>query len=153
MGKSQKNMMDFAQMRSSLGESTKIPDDVRTGMENSFRTDLSGVNLYESDMVADGGAEAVASGNDIAFAPGKMNFDTMEGRTLLGHELSHVVSQSRGEVSGHGVVNDAGFESRADSEGMHAAEMSFSDDFGGSGAELSPMGAGLEAAAPMQYRK
>ena len=149
MGKSQQDMMDFAQLRSSLGAPKKIPDDVRTGMENSFRTDLSGVNLYESDIVANGGAEAVASGNDIAFAPGKMNFDTMEGRSLLGHELSHVVSQSRGEVSGHGVVNDEGFESRADSEGMHAAEMSFSDGSGGSGTELSPMGAGLGTAAPM----
>ena len=91
MGKSQKSMMDFAQMRSSSGESEKILDDMRSGMDNSFRTDLSDVNLYESDMVKNGGAAAAA--------------------------------------------------------------MSFSNDFGGAGGELAPMGAGIGAAAPIQCKK
>ena len=47
-------------MRSSSGESEKIPDDMRSGMESSFRTDLSDVNLYESDMVKNGGAAAAS---------------------------------------------------------------------------------------------
>ena len=60
MGKTQKNMIDIAHMRSMPEKSEKIPDDVHSGMDNSFRTDLSDVNLYESDMVKNGGAAAAS---------------------------------------------------------------------------------------------
>ena len=89
MENSQKNLVDVTQMRSSFGKSEKIADDAHSGMENSFRTDLSDANLHESDMVENGGAAA----------------------------------------------------------------MSFSNDFGGAGGELAPMGAGIGAAAPIQCKK
>lgn len=141
---------DISQLKSSLGRAKKMPSNVKSSMEGSFRTDLSGVNLYESPLVSQGGAEAVASGKDVAFAPGKLNFSSSSGRELLGHELSHVVSQGRGEVSGKGVVNNSTLEAKADAEGAKAAA-----SFGQSGG-LSPMSSGmgsLASSGPMQCQK
>ena len=36
----------------------------------------------------------------------------MHGQALLGHELSHVVSQARGEVRGSGLLENNSLESR-----------------------------------------
>lgn len=73
-----------------------LPGAMRAKMEAAFGADLSGVELYESQTVADAGAQAMTMGNKIGFAPGKLDFASSEGQTLLGHELSHVVSQARG---------------------------------------------------------
>ncbi|MCH4191650.1 MAG: DUF4157 domain-containing protein [Butyrivibrio sp.] len=108
-------------IRSKLGASKKIPEELRSGMEYSFRTDFSDVKLYESPIVGKSGAEAATSGREIAFAPGNMDFSTEKGKKMLGHELSHVVSQSKGEVHGSGVVNDPSLERQADLDGEKAA--------------------------------
>ena len=90
--------------------------------------------------VADAGAEAVAQGSRIAFAPGKLDFASASGQALLGHELSHVVSQAREEVSGSGFLNDAALEARADREGAMAAA--------GEQVYAGPVTAALSSAAP-----
>ena len=79
------------------------------------------MKFYESRAVADAGAEAIAQGNEIAFAPGKANFSTRSGQERLGHELSHVMSQRSGQVRGSGFLNNAALEARADREGVMAA--------------------------------
>ena len=105
-----------------LGRPVDLPGAIRAKMEASFGADLSAVKLYESQAVADAGAEAVAQGSRIAFfAPGALDFSSSSGQALLGHELSHVVSQARGEVSGSGFLNDTALEARADREGAMAA--------------------------------
>ena len=104
-----------------LGHRVDLPDAMRAKMENAFGADLSAVKLYESEAVADAGAEAITQGSDIAFAPGMLDFTSFGGQSLLGHEISHVVSQARGEVSGRGFLNDSGLEARADREGAMAA--------------------------------
>ena len=104
-----------------MGSRADLPEAVRSKMESSFGADFSGVQLYESQAVADAGAQAVAMGNRIAFAPGELDFSSTVGQALLGHELSHVVSQARGEVSGEGFLNDHALEARADREGAMAA--------------------------------
>ncbi len=104
-----------------MGHRVDLPDAMRAKMENSFGADLSAVKLYESNAVADAGAEAITQGNSIAFAPGKLDFASEGGQALLGHELSHVVSQQRGEVTGSGFLNDHALEARADREGAMAA--------------------------------
>lgn len=149
MARSQK-AQNLASLKSQLGSTKKMPDQVKSTMEQSFRTDLSGVNLFESPMVDKGGANAVASGKDIAFAPGKLDFGSTSGRELLGHELSHVVSQGKGEVGGHGVVHNSGLESKADAEGAKAAA-SF-----GSSQSFAPMSQGmgsLSSTGPVQCSK
>ncbi len=104
-----------------MGHRVDLPDAMRSKMENAFGADLSGVKLYESQAVADAGANAVTQGSKIAFAPGKLDFSSYGGQALLGHELSHVVSQQRGEVRGGGFLNDRALEARADREGAMAA--------------------------------
>lgn len=83
-------------------------------MEASFGASLSAVKLYASDAVADHAAQAVTQGNAIGFAAGALDFTSTKGQALLGHELSHVVSQARGEARGGGFLNDAALETRAE---------------------------------------
>ena len=83
-------------------------------MEASFGASLSAVKLYASDAVADHAAQAVTQGNAIGFAAGALDFTSTNGQALLGHELSHVVSQARGEARGGGFLNDAALETRAE---------------------------------------
>ena len=89
------------------GHQVEMPVVMREKMEDSFGMDLSGVKLYENKAVDDAGAEAVAQGSKIAFAPGKLDFSSIHGQALLGHEISHVASQAKGEVKGSGLVNDS----------------------------------------------
>ena len=133
-----------------LGHKVDLPGAIRAKMEASFGADLSGVELYESQTVADAGAQAVTMGNKIGFAPGRLDFATSGGQALLGHELSHVVSQARGEVAGVGFLNDHALEARADREGaMAAAGQSV---YGGPVTPLSASSASV-AASPIQAKK
>ena len=140
-----------APTREQLGRQVDLPGAIRAKMEASFGADLSAVKLYESQTVADAGAQAVAQGSRVAFAPGVLDLTSQSGQALLGHELSHVVSQARGEVSGGGLVRDQALEARADREGTLAA----------AGAQIcaGPVTAPLSssaaapAAAPMQAKK
>ena len=131
------------------GRRADLPDAMRAKMEAAFGADLSAVKLYESEAVADAGAEAVTRGNEIAFALGILDFTSFGGQALLGHEISHVVSQQRGEVAGGGFLNDHALEARADREGAMAA----------AGQQISMPTAALSsvsaapAAGPMQAKK
>ena len=78
-----------------------------------------------------------------------LDFSSFGGQALLGHELSHVVSQARGEVRGGGFLNDHALEARADREGAMAA----------SGQQVAMPAASMSTASaapasgPMQARK
>jgi len=133
-----------------LGSKIDLPGAIREKMENSFGADLSSVRLYESQTVADAGAQAMAMGNRIAFAPGQLDFTSTAGQSLLGHELSHVVSQARGEVTGSGFLNDSALEARADQEGAMAA--AGENIYAGPVTPLS-MSSAAPAAGPMQASK
>ena len=130
------------------GRQVDLPDAMRSKMENVFGADLSAVKLYESQTVADVGSQAITQGADIAFAPGLLDFSSFSGQALLGHELSHVVSQARGEVTGGGFLNDASLEARADREGAMAAA---GQTVVPPTASLSPVSA-ADAAGPMQAK-
>ncbi len=132
-----------------LGHRVDLPEAMRAKMENAFGADLSAVKLYESETVADAGANAVAQGTNIAFAPGMLDFTSFGGQALLGHEISHVVSQARGEVTGGGFLNDRALEARADREGAMAAA---GERIAMPAAAMSPVSA-AGAAGPMQASK
>ena len=130
-----------------MGHRVDLPDAIREKMEDAFGADLSAVRLYESQTVEDAGANAVAQGSSIAFAPGMLDFSSFGGQTLLGHEISHVVSQSRGEVKGSGFLNDPALEARADREGaMAAAGQPIA-------VPASPVSVAAPSAGPMQAAK
>lgn len=114
--------MSNSDLLSALGSPKAMPAPVQAKMEQSFGMSLSDVSLFESPLVSQGGAEAAAAGNRIAFAPGKLDPYSAPGQELLGHELSHVVSQKQGRVHGSGFLNDSALERRADDEGSLAAK-------------------------------
>ena len=70
--------------------------------EPKFGHDFSKVRIHSDRQAAKSsaaiGAVAYTSGNHIAFAEGKYAPGTDSGRRLLGHELTHVVQQSRGQA-------------------------------------------------------
>ena len=134
-----------------LGRRVDLPEGIRAKMEASFGADFSGVKLYESQTVADAGAQAVAMGDRIGFAPGALDLSSTAGQALLGHELSHVVSQARGEASGRGFLQDAGLEARADREGAMAA--AGESVYTGPVTPISTTSTALSAAGPMQAKK
>ena len=139
-------------MVENLGHQVDMPVVMREKMEGAFGMDLSGVKLYENKAVGKAGAEAVTQGSNIAFAPGKMDFTSTHGQALLGHEISHVASQAKGEVKGSGLVNDSALEARADREGLMAARgESITSGYGGASAPLSNASA-ASAAGPMQAK-
>ena len=129
-----------------------LPDAMRSKMESAFGADFSAVKLYESQSVADAGAEAVTQGSSIAFAPGKLDFASAGGQSLLGHELSHVVSQQRGEVTGSGFLSDRALEARADREGAMAAagQQVYAGPVTGAMSSAAPSAA---TAGPMQAKR
>ncbi len=135
--------------REQMGQRVDLPDVMREKMENAFGADLSAVKLYESEAVADAGANAVTRASDIAFAPGMLDFTSYGGQALLGHEISHVVSQQRGEVTGGGFLNDPMLEARADREGAMAAA---GQQISAPAAPLSAVGT-ASSAGPMQAKK
>ena len=139
-------------MVENLGHQVDMPTVMREKMEGAFGMDLSRVKLYENKAVGKAGAEAVTQGSNIAFAPGKMDFTSTHGQALLGHEISHVASQAKGEVKGSGLVNDSALEARADREGLMAARgESVTSGHGGASAALSTASA-ASAAGPMQAK-
>ena len=121
-----------------------LPDAMREKMEAAFGMNFGKVNLYESERVADAGMNAIAQGGNIAFAPGKDDFNSLDGQRRLGHELSHIASQARGEVTGSGYLDNGALEARADREGAMAAS--------GEQAYSGPVmdAPSFSAAAPMQ---
>ncbi len=134
-----------------MGHRVDLPDAIREKMEASFGADFSGVKLYESQTVADAGAEAMTMGSNVAFAPGQLDLTSTSGQALLGHELSHVVSQARGESAGRGFLADPGLEAQADRQGMLAAQGESA--YSGPVAPLSASAVPASAAGPMQAAK
>jgi outer membrane protein OmpA-like peptidoglycan-associated protein len=82
-----------------LGRGRPLDDDVRTRAEHSLGVDLRAVRVHDDDdarVATDAlGAEALAAGPDIAFAPGRYDPHSPAGQRLLDHELTHVAEQAR----------------------------------------------------------
>jgi len=107
---------------------TGMPDDVKASMETAHQADFSDVKIHASSSKApEVGALAYTQGTDIHFAPGQFSPDTTTGKSLLGHELTHVVQQREGrvapttEVNGMPVNDNPGLEKEADELGKKAA--------------------------------
>lgn len=83
-----------------------LPKPVRAFFEPRFGYDFSHVRVRTSARANEvaGGVEARAFtvGQDIVFGAGQYSPGTLEGRRLLGHELTHVMQQSDSAVAGHG---------------------------------------------------
>ena len=125
-----------------------MPADVQARMEASFGMELGGVRLREQPGLTGLGVDAYAHGAEIGFAPGVFRPDTQSGLQALGHELSHVAAQARGEGPGLGgslrVADSPSLEARADREGAMAARGEAIGPMSeGRMASVTPMSAGL----------
>jgi ribosomal protein S18 acetylase RimI-like enzyme len=102
-----------------------LPPAVLAKMEAAFGTDFSTVRVHVGPQASRIGAIAFTTGNDLYFAPGQFQPESIQGQQLIGHELAHVVQQRQGRVrapgSGVAVVQDRMLEAEADRLGMHAA--------------------------------
>jgi hypothetical protein len=81
-----------------------IDAETRSVMEPRFGYDFSGVRVHTDEAAAISAgavtANAYTANNHIAFASQKYSPATPNGQSLLAHELTHVVQQARGAVSG-----------------------------------------------------
>jgi hypothetical protein len=82
------------------GGGAALPDTTRAEMEQHLGHDLSAVRVHTGSgaeaLSRSVQAEAFTSGADVFFAPSKFDPASRSGRSLLAHELTHVVQQSSG---------------------------------------------------------
>jgi hypothetical protein len=86
----------IAQLR---GAGAPLPGRDRGFFEQRFGRDFGSVRVHSDAAAAatarEIGAQAFTTGNDIFFGAGHYAPGTQEGRSLLAHELAHVVQQSQ----------------------------------------------------------
>jgi hypothetical protein len=87
-------------LRSLSGPGTPLEPTLRRNMEEHIGHDFSRVRVH-SDASADAaaaaiGADAFTYGNHVAFAAGRFDPETPQGKHLLAHELTHVVQGGEG---------------------------------------------------------
>lgn len=74
-----------------------LPEQTRAEMEQSFGTDLSAVRVHTNSGAAQLtrglNAQAFTYGNHIFFGQGNYDVESMSGKRLLAHELTHTVQQ------------------------------------------------------------
>jgi hypothetical protein len=83
-----------------LGAGQSLDIRTRGRMEQQLGADFSQVRVHTSPTAEREAerlqARAFTVGQDIAFAPGEYQPDSLEGQRLLAHELAHVLQQQRG---------------------------------------------------------
>jgi hypothetical protein len=80
-----------------------LPSPVRAFMESRFQQDFGKVRVHTDDQAAESaqavGARAYTVGRDIVFNQGQYTPESAAGRSLLAHELTHMVQQGVGAAS------------------------------------------------------
>ncbi|MEP6862827.1 MAG: DUF4157 domain-containing protein [Deltaproteobacteria bacterium] len=108
---------------SSSGEPLELK--TRGVMERMFGYDFGNVRVHADSAAAESAravnATAYTTGRDVVFGSGAYAPHSAAGRELIAHELTHVVQQARGPVSGRAIgggvrISDPGdaFERQAD---------------------------------------
>lgn len=81
------------------GGASPMPSSVRSFFEPRIGMSLDGMGMHSGlESVRNQGAAAVASGSVIGFAPGRFQPSSGPGRSLIAHELAHVLQG----VASHG---------------------------------------------------
>ncbi len=83
------------ELRQSRGGGLPLPEKTRNQMESGIGADFNNVRVH-TDASAEQmnrmlGSQAFATGNDIFFASGKYDPESLDGQRLLAHELTHTV--------------------------------------------------------------
>ncbi len=90
------------EIQQSQGKGNKLPPKIQRSMEGAFDRDFSEVRIHtdaQGDRLSRSlNAKAFTVDNDIYFRQGDYQPDTIQGKKLLAHELTHV-AQNKGETS------------------------------------------------------
>lgn len=85
------------------GSGQSLPDTVRNYFESRFGYDFGHVRIHTNSdaekINRDLHAEAFTCGRDIYFGAGRYSPETLNGKRLLAHELTHVLQQEGGHGS------------------------------------------------------
>lgn len=86
-----------SRLNNTAGKGTSLPDDTRSGLEQSFGADFSQVRIHTDSaaqqLSKDLNAQAFTRGSDIYFNTGKYDTNSSTGKHLLAHELTHTIQQ------------------------------------------------------------
>jgi Domain of unknown function (DUF4157) len=86
------------------GHGRALDDPVRADMEARLGHDFGDVRIHTGEAADDAAravnAHAYTVGSDVVFQRDRYDPSSAEGRTLLAHELTHVVQQRNGPVEG-----------------------------------------------------
>ena len=98
-----------SRIRALRGSGQPLPKSIRAFFESRFGYDFSHVRIHNDPEAAKLAralnAEAFTYGRDIYFGEGRYNPNTLAGKRLLAHELTHVVQQRSGSVLGQQMTN------------------------------------------------
>ncbi len=90
-------------INSMRGGGKPLPKSTRAFFETRFGHDFSGVSVHTDEKATETAqavnARAFTTGKDIVFGKGQYAPDKVEGKRLLGHELTHVVQQNPGTAN------------------------------------------------------
>ena len=110
------------QINNQRGGGQALDSSIQTQMGSTTGHDFKDVRVHtspESDNLnRELGAKAFTTGNDVFFREGQYDPHSSSGQELIAHELTHVVQQNSGRVSGTGKMTvhppDDVFEQEAD---------------------------------------
>lgn len=111
------------------GGGKPLPRPLQAKMEGAFGHSFSDIRVHLGDLPEAIGANAFARGSDLFFKRTTYDPSSRRGKSLIGHELAHVVQQRQGRVAptfrvaGLEVNGDRNLEREADLVGKRAAEM------------------------------
>ena len=93
----------ISNLTNSKQQGEPLSDDTRSFMEGAFSRDFSRVRIHrgpeDAEMSRDINAKAFTYGDDIYFNESQFSPETPEGKSLLAHELTHVVQQDEDSAS------------------------------------------------------
>jgi len=85
-------------IKKTKGKGQPMSEKTARQMEQAFGADFSNVTIHTDEQSAslnkDMHSVAFTNGSDIYFAEGQYNPDSSSGKTLLAHELTHVIQQT-----------------------------------------------------------
>lgn len=114
-------VMEHVQAEKGLGKS--LEPETRSEMEAAFKKDFGNVRIHADasadELARELGAKAFTMGKDVFFREGAYQPNSEAGKSLLGHELGHVVQQESGIIdTQHGPGDSRGtLETAADAAG------------------------------------
>jgi hypothetical protein len=86
-------------LKETKGKGQKLSADILIEMNKNFGEDFSDVKIHTNDnaikMCEELRAQAFTNGTDIYFNEGKYNPDSVSGKHLLAHELTHIIQQNK----------------------------------------------------------